>query len=138
MFAYINILKIYLFGIAGEKLTMRLRVQMFTSMLRQEIGWYDQKENGVGALCSRLSSEAAQVQGVLRCTFPITLPLLLKLPGHRTKNRNSHTVSFNNNHRCNPSHVLRMEIGTGGTYFHAGHAHRNFLPTATHARRKPI
>lgn len=34
-------------------------------MLKQEIGFFDRKENGVGALCARLSSEAAQVQGVL-------------------------------------------------------------------------
>lgn len=53
-----------MFGIAGEKLTMRLRIEMFISMLRQEIGWFDRKENGVGALCARLSGEAAQVQGV--------------------------------------------------------------------------
>lgn len=53
-----------MFGIAGEKLTMRLRVLMFRSMLVQEMGWYDRSSNGVGALCARLSGEAAQVQGV--------------------------------------------------------------------------
>lgn len=53
-----------MFGIAGEKLTMRLRTKMFISMLQQEMGWFDRKENGVGALCARLSGEAAQVQGV--------------------------------------------------------------------------
>lgn len=53
-----------MFGIAGEKLTMRLRTKMFVAMIRQEIGWFDRKENGVGALCARLSGEAAQVQGV--------------------------------------------------------------------------
>lgn len=37
---------------------------MFKAMLRQEIGWYDRKENGVGALCAKLSGEAALVQGV--------------------------------------------------------------------------
>lgn len=52
------------FGIAGERLTMRLRGRMFEAMLRQEIGWFDDKENGTGSLCSRLSTEAANVQGV--------------------------------------------------------------------------
>lgn len=33
-------------------------------MLVQEMGWYDRSSNGVGALCARLSGEAAQVQGV--------------------------------------------------------------------------
>ncbi|KAF5301298.1 hypothetical protein FQR65_LT08917 [Abscondita terminalis] len=55
--------QIYMFGIAGEKLTMRVRRDMFASMLRQEMGWYDNKDNGVGTLCAKLSTEAANVQG---------------------------------------------------------------------------
>ncbi|KAK9877120.1 hypothetical protein WA026_016866 [Henosepilachna vigintioctopunctata] len=54
---------IYFFTFAGESLTLRLRSQLFKAMLRQEIGWYDRKENGVGALCAKLSGEAALVQG---------------------------------------------------------------------------
>lgn len=57
-------LQIFMFGIAGESLTMRLRGDSFRAMLRQEMGWYDRKDNGVGALCARLSGEAAHVQGV--------------------------------------------------------------------------
>ncbi|KAI4471553.1 atp-binding cassette sub-family b [Holotrichia oblita] len=56
-------LQLYTYGIAGEKLTMRLRSRMFETMLRQEIGWYDLKENGVGSLCGKLSGEASSVQG---------------------------------------------------------------------------
>ncbi|KAK4872476.1 hypothetical protein RN001_014505 [Aquatica leii] len=56
-------LQIYMFGIAGENLTMRLRKEMFAAMLRQEIGWYDDKTNGVGNLCAKLSGEASSVQG---------------------------------------------------------------------------
>lgn len=33
-------------------------------MLQQEIGWFDNPLNGVGALCSRLAADAAAVQGV--------------------------------------------------------------------------
>lgn len=58
-----------MFGIAGENLTMRLRIQMFDAMLKQEIGWYDDRQHGVGALCARLSNDAAQVQGVSSATF---------------------------------------------------------------------
>lgn len=54
----------YMFGIAGEKLTKRIRIQMFQAMLNQEIGYFDRKTNSVGALCSRLSGDAANVQGV--------------------------------------------------------------------------
>ena len=53
-----------MFGIAGEKLTKRVRARMFQSMLKQDMGWYDIKENGVGALCAKLSNDASSVQGV--------------------------------------------------------------------------
>ncbi|XP_044258218.1 ATP-dependent translocase ABCB1 [Tribolium madens] len=56
-------LQIFMFSVAGEKLTMRLRSLTFKAMLKQEMGWYDRKDNGVGALTARLSGEAAHVQG---------------------------------------------------------------------------
>lgn len=54
----------YMFGIAGEKLTMRLRSQLFAAMLKQEIGYFDDPKQGTGTLCARLSTEASAVQGV--------------------------------------------------------------------------
>ncbi|CAG2168716.1 unnamed protein product [Oppiella nova] len=56
-------LQLYLFGVCGERLTMRLRRMVFTAMLQQEVGWYDEQENSTGALCSRLSADASAVQG---------------------------------------------------------------------------
>ncbi|XP_018319200.1 multidrug resistance protein 1 [Agrilus planipennis] len=56
-------LQISMFSIAGEKLVERLRKELFGAMMRQEIGWFDDKKNGVGNLCARLSSEASSVQG---------------------------------------------------------------------------
>ncbi|XP_017777587.1 PREDICTED: multidrug resistance protein 1B-like isoform X2 [Nicrophorus vespilloides] len=53
----------YLFGISGEKLTLRVRSKLFETMLKQEIGWYDRKDNGTGALCTKLSADASGVQG---------------------------------------------------------------------------
>ncbi|CAG2164999.1 unnamed protein product [Oppiella nova] len=61
--AVTSITQISSFGIASERLTMRLRKQAFSSILRQEIGWFDQQENSTGSLCSRLSSDAANIQG---------------------------------------------------------------------------
>ncbi|CAG9824400.1 unnamed protein product [Phaedon cochleariae] len=55
--------QIYLFGIAGERMTERIRSRMFSAMLNQEIGFFDKKTNGVGALCAKLSNDAASVQG---------------------------------------------------------------------------
>lgn len=56
-------LQIYTYGIAGEILTERLRGQTFQTMLRQEVGWFDDKTNGTGTLCAKLSGDAAAVQG---------------------------------------------------------------------------
>ncbi|XP_014662073.1 PREDICTED: multidrug resistance protein 1-like [Priapulus caudatus] len=53
----------YLFGYSGENLTMRVRYMGFTSMLKQEIGWFDDKKNTVGALLTRLATDSANVQG---------------------------------------------------------------------------
>lgn len=46
------------------KLIIQFRVAAFRAMLKQEIGWFDDAVNGVGALCARLASDAAAVQGV--------------------------------------------------------------------------
>lgn len=51
-------------GVAGEKLTKRIRLQTFESMLRQEIGWFDQQQNSTGALAVRLAVDASEVKGV--------------------------------------------------------------------------
>ena len=51
-------------SIAGERLTVRLRINTFTAMLRQEIGWYDRRENSTGALTQRLATDASEVKGV--------------------------------------------------------------------------
>ncbi|XP_076620069.1 multi drug resistance 49 isoform X1 [Colletes latitarsis] len=56
-------LQMYMFGLAGVRMTTRLRSMTFSAMLRQEMGWYDEDTNSVGALCARLSSDAGAVQG---------------------------------------------------------------------------
>ncbi|XP_030639390.1 ATP-dependent translocase ABCB1 [Chanos chanos] len=53
----------FCFGKAGEILTMRLRYKAFKAMMRQDLGWYDNPKNSVGALTTRLAADTAQVQG---------------------------------------------------------------------------
>ncbi|UJR24177.1 hypothetical protein I4U23_027143 [Adineta vaga] len=53
----------FLFGYSGAALTKRLRLKIFSHILRQEIAYFDQTENNTGALCTRLSAEASAVQG---------------------------------------------------------------------------
>jgi hypothetical protein len=43
---------------------MRLREELFESMVRQEVAWFDKKCNNSGALCARLSGDASSVQAV--------------------------------------------------------------------------
>lgn len=56
-------LQMYMFGLAGVRMTTRIRKMAFAAMLKQEMGWYDDDMNSVGALCARLSSDAGAVQG---------------------------------------------------------------------------
>ncbi|CAK9804633.1 Multidrug resistance protein homolog 49 [Anthophora quadrimaculata] len=56
-------LQMYMFGLAGVRMTTRIRRLTFATMLKQEMGWYDEDTNSVGALCARLSSDAGAVQG---------------------------------------------------------------------------
>jgi ATP-binding cassette, subfamily B (MDR/TAP), member 1 len=53
----------YMFTFAGVKLTSRLRTMTFTAMMNQEMGWFDESKNAVGALCARLAGDCAAVQG---------------------------------------------------------------------------
>nr|AJG01604.1 ATP-binding cassette sub-family B MDR/TAP member 1 [Dreissena polymorpha] len=53
----------YMFGRSGEYLTLRLRSMSFKAMLRQEIAFFDDHNNNVGALTTRLATDASQVQG---------------------------------------------------------------------------
>ncbi|XP_034030717.1 ATP-binding cassette, sub-family B (MDR/TAP), member 4 [Thalassophryne amazonica] len=53
----------FCFGKSGEILTMKLRLGAFKSMMRQDLGWFDDPKNSVGALTTRLATDASQVQG---------------------------------------------------------------------------
>ncbi len=53
-----TILQSYAFALAGAKLTKRLRVKMFESMLRQEVAFHDLDENRSSILSTKLSTSA--------------------------------------------------------------------------------
>lgn len=59
-----NTLQLAMTGISGELLTNRLRVESFKTLVRQEVGFFDLRENSVGLLTSRLATEATKVQGI--------------------------------------------------------------------------
>ncbi|XP_056618525.1 ATP-dependent translocase ABCB1 [Triplophysa dalaica] len=53
----------FMFGKSGELLTMRLRSQAFSAMMRQEIAWFDDNNNAVGVLTTKLATDASLVKG---------------------------------------------------------------------------
>ncbi|XP_023168869.2 multidrug resistance protein homolog 65 [Drosophila hydei] len=60
----------FFYNLAGVWLTSRMRSKTFSSIMKQEMGWFDEKENSVGALSARLSGDAASVQGAIG--FPLS------------------------------------------------------------------
>lgn len=50
---------------SGEELTMRMRKLTFSAMLRQEMSYFDHETNSVGALVTRLSSDASALKVIL-------------------------------------------------------------------------
>ncbi|KAL6979890.1 (ABC) transporter [Sarracenia purpurea var. burkii] len=53
------------FGIMGERLTLRVREMMFSAILKNEIGWFDDTDNTSSMLASRLESDATLLQTVV-------------------------------------------------------------------------
>eukprot|EP01134_Creolimax_fragrantissima_P003938 CFRG3938T1 len=51
-------------AMSGELLTQKVRLASFKAIMRQDIGFFDARENSVGVLSARLSTEAADVQSV--------------------------------------------------------------------------
>lgn len=61
----IYLLQHYFYTLMGERLTRRIREMMFSAILRNEIGWFDFRENSSGLLTSRLASDATLVRGAI-------------------------------------------------------------------------
>jgi ATP-binding cassette, subfamily B (MDR/TAP), member 1 len=57
-------LQLAMLGLSGERLTRKLRSRSFRALLRQEMGFFDLKENSVGSLSTRLATEATLVKGI--------------------------------------------------------------------------
>ncbi|KAF3615226.1 putative ABC transporter B family member 8 [Capsicum annuum] len=61
----LNLFQHYNFAYMGEYLTRRIRLQMLEKILSFEAAWFDEEHNSSGALCCRLSSEAAMVKSLI-------------------------------------------------------------------------
>ncbi|KAK6794223.1 hypothetical protein RDI58_007676 [Solanum bulbocastanum] len=61
----LNLCQHYNFAYMGERLTRRIRLQMLEKILSFEAAWFDEEQNSSGALCCRLSNEAAMVKSLV-------------------------------------------------------------------------
>lgn len=59
-----NFAQQYFFILSGERLTKRLRTITFEALLKQEIGFFDDENNGTGVLTSKLATDATRVDGL--------------------------------------------------------------------------
>ncbi|KAJ2031442.1 hypothetical protein H4S03_006625 [Coemansia sp. S3946] len=59
-----------LFSRAGEQITFNVRYDVFSAMMRQDASYFDRKENGTGALTSRLATEAAELNRSISESIP--------------------------------------------------------------------
>ncbi|KAK9164532.1 hypothetical protein Syun_005434 [Stephania yunnanensis] len=61
----IYLLQHYFCTAMGERLVSRIRLYMFSAMLRNEIGWFDMDRNSTGSLISTLAADATLVRSLL-------------------------------------------------------------------------
>ncbi|KAG5462890.1 MAG: LOW QUALITY PROTEIN: ABC transporter type 1, transmembrane domain-containing protein, partial [Olpidium bornovanus] len=54
-------MNIYFFQLAAAKFVKRLRAQMFSALMNQEVGYFDHEDNALGAVTSRLATDATAV-----------------------------------------------------------------------------
>lgn len=62
-----------IFEMIGERLTKRLRGDLFRSILRKDISWFEDDENAMGVLASRLSTDVKLVRLVAGQSIAATL-----------------------------------------------------------------
>jgi ABC-type multidrug transport system fused ATPase/permease subunit len=53
-----------LFGVSGENITMRMRLDVFKNVLRQDVAFFDDPKHSTGKICTRLATDAPNVKAV--------------------------------------------------------------------------
>ncbi|KAG0626974.1 hypothetical protein M758_2G165000 [Ceratodon purpureus] len=61
----IYLLQHYFYGLMGEVLTMRVRKKLFSSILTQEVGWFDEEKNNSNLVSARLATDATLVKAAV-------------------------------------------------------------------------
>lgn len=53
----------YSFGVIGENVTLRIRQQLYGTIIRKNIGFFDVKDNAPGVLSATMASDASTING---------------------------------------------------------------------------
>ena len=61
-FIFVTIQKSY-FGYIGENITLAMRVNLYSAIIKKHIGFFDKRDNSPGVLTSNLSSDAQELNG---------------------------------------------------------------------------
>ncbi|KAJ3189023.1 GTPase-activating protein [Irineochytrium annulatum] len=69
------------FSVANERLTERIRRRLFTSILRQNVAFFDESRHSTGVLTSNLAVDAQKIQGAAGVTLATVLQLIATLLG---------------------------------------------------------
>ena len=67
------------FAYSGEKLTKRLRLLLFQSFMRQEMGWFDDTRRTTGVLATKLANDVVRIEGVTGTRLGTTVQLISTL-----------------------------------------------------------
>ncbi|KAL6857031.1 hypothetical protein ACP4OV_018413 [Aristida adscensionis] len=60
-----NIFQHYIYGLVGERAMNNLREALFSAVLRNEMGWFEQPENSVGFLTSRIVGDTSMIKTII-------------------------------------------------------------------------
>ncbi|XP_069111959.1 ATP-dependent translocase ABCB1-like isoform X2 [Argopecten irradians] len=67
------------FAFSGENLTLRLRLNVFTAFLRQDVSYFDDPKHSTGALTTRLATDATLLQTVTGIRLSIVVNSFVSL-----------------------------------------------------------
>jgi ABC-type multidrug transport system fused ATPase/permease subunit len=70
---FVQVLQDFVFAVGAERLTERIRSMTFRAILRQEVSFFDSKKTSAGVLATRLSQDAALVQGMFGAALGVTI-----------------------------------------------------------------
>ncbi|KAI9221777.1 multidrug resistance protein 3-like protein [Blastocladiella britannica] len=75
----LNLFQFGCFGVAGERLTKRIRVTTFEAFLRQDLAFFDDEKNGTGALTAILAEQADRIQNLTGPNLANLLQLIVSM-----------------------------------------------------------